>query len=76
MYFSVINNTVGALLTLQLFLLLWSISSTFYKQLLRQKLQSQIVTREKLRKTLSYEKVKRNMLMKLKPSRVKKYRNR
>jgi hypothetical protein len=49
-----------------------SISSTFYEQLLRQyfcarKLQSQTVTREKLCKTLLYEKDKLKMLMKLTP---------
>jgi hypothetical protein len=48
-----------------------SISSTFYTQLLRQyfdakKLQSQNITREKLHKTLLYEKFACKMLMKLK----------
>jgi len=47
-----------------------SISSTFYEQLLCQyicskKLQIQNVTREKLRKALSYENFSRKMLMKL-----------
>ncbi len=51
---------------------LLSISSTFYEQLLRQyssakKLQSQIVTREKLRETLSNKKGTLIMLMKLTP---------
>jgi hypothetical protein len=49
-----------------------SISSTFYKLLLQQysctkSLQSKTVTREKLRKTLSYEKGTHKMLMKLTP---------
>jgi len=52
--------------------LLQSISSTFYKQLLlrysfTKKLQSQIVIKEKLSETLSYEKVESKMLMKLTP---------
>jgi len=47
-------------------------SSIFYKQLLRQysfakKLQSQNVSREKLRKALLYKKGARKMLMKLTP---------
>jgi len=51
---------------------LWSISSTYYEQLLCQnsftkKLQSQTATREKLRKTLSYKKGSSKMLMKLTP---------
>jgi hypothetical protein len=50
----------------------WSISSTIYEQLLRQyffakKLQSQIVTREKLHKTLLNKKVEHKMLLKLTP---------
>jgi len=49
-----------------------SISSTFYKLLLQQysctkSLQSQTVTREKLRKTLLYKKGTHKMLMKLTP---------
>jgi len=53
-----------------------SISSTFYLRLLRwyfcsKKLQSQNVTREKLCKTLLYEKLSRKMLMKLTPVRRK-----
>jgi len=38
------------------------ISSTFYEQLLRQKLQSQTVARKKLRKTVLNEKATRKML--------------
>ncbi len=50
----------------------WSISSTFFEQLLRQyyfakKLETQTAIREKLCRTLSYEKGKRKMLMKLTP---------
>jgi len=49
-----------------------SISSTFYTLLLRQyfctkRLQSQNVTREKLREALLYKKLARKMLMKLIP---------
>ncbi len=49
-----------------------SISPTFYEQLLRQnpfakKLQTQIVSTQKLRKKLSYEKAGRKMIMKLPP---------
>jgi hypothetical protein len=45
---------------------------TFYEQLLRQnsstkEIQSQTVTREKLQKTLSYQKVAHKMLVKLTP---------
>jgi hypothetical protein len=52
-----------------------SISSIFYEQLLRQyycaqKLQSQTVTREKLGKTLSYNKAARKMMVKLKPGQI------
>jgi len=52
--------------------LLKSISSTYYKQLLRQHslakiFQSQLVRREKLRETLWYKKFARKMLMKLTP---------
>jgi len=49
-----------------------SISTTFYEQicaniLAPKKLQSQAVSREKLRKTFSYKKVMSKMLMKLTP---------
>jgi hypothetical protein len=51
---------------------LWSISPTFYGELLHQyffakKLQSQTVIREKLHKALSYEKFVLKMLIKLTP---------
>jgi hypothetical protein len=53
-----------------------SISSTFYEQILSRysfakKLQSQNVSREKLRKTLSKEKGASKLLMKLTPVRKK-----
>jgi hypothetical protein len=52
--------------------LLYSISPTLNKQLLRKysfvkKLQSQTVIREKLHKALSYKKAAREMLVKLTP---------
>jgi len=51
---------------------LWSISPRFYEELLRQnpfakKLQTQIVSTEKLCKKLSYEKAARKILVKLTP---------
>ena len=54
--------------------ILVSISPTFYEQLLRQnpftkKLQIQIVSTQKLRKILSYEKAARKILVKLPPGR-------
>ncbi len=55
---------------------LWSISSIFYEELLRQsfcptKLQSQTVTREKLHKALSVKNGLSKMLMKLTPAELK-----
>jgi hypothetical protein len=52
-----------------------SISPTFYEQLLRQnpfakKLQTQIVSTEKLFKKLSYEKAAHKMLVKLTPEQL------
>ncbi len=52
-----------------------SISPTFYEQLLRQnpfakKLQTQIVSTEKLFKKLLYEKAARKMLVKLTPEQL------
>jgi hypothetical protein len=52
-----------------------SISPTFYEQLLRQnpfakKLQTQIVSGEKLGKKLLYEKAARKILVKLTPGRL------
>jgi len=52
-----------------------SISSTFYAQLLQQyfcakKLQSQNVTKEKLREALSYEKFAHKMFVKLTPGGI------
>ncbi len=51
---------------------LWSISPTFYRQLLcrysfPKKLQSQTISRKNLHKTLSYQKATSKMLVKLKP---------